>query len=450
MMSKSYKNKLLYLLLIFIFKNFNAQIDQAIQEKKSWTFMVYMAAANDLGIFAPRNIKQMQKVGSNQHINIIVQHNFNEKKHTVAETFYIEKNAKKLLSEKTIKSHSERVSQGLLQFCCDTITHYPADHYALILWNHGTGALEPLQRSFLLAEEFFLISRSYDFFKNRETSLLTFPHFAVTKKITGYKGICFNDVSGTFITEEELTEVLRHICTLCPQNRLDIIGFDACFMAMIETAISVKKYAHFMVASQDVEPGTGWDYSLALFPFSYTCVKPHELSAHLVHAYAKKYKHVKDFTQSCIDLQRIESLENSINRISKLLVELLKSASSKKMLLLIKTCRNKHSCIHFDETDYIDLHNFYTNLLQHIQSVAFDNENATKQCEILQKELTVALSALNETVYENMTGQNFLNAKGISIYFPEHAMHSSYKKTMFAQSNDWFIFLKTYLSLLKK
>ena len=66
---------------------------------QKWTFMVYMEAANDLEIFAPRNLRQMQQVGSNENINIIVQHNVYEKNTYKSRTFFIEKGEKK-----TIKS----------------------------------------------------------------------------------------------------------------------------------------------------------------------------------------------------------------------------------------------------------------------------------------------------------------------------------------------------------
>ncbi len=42
-------------------------------EPKDWTFIVYMAADNDLRGFAARNIKQMAAVGSSEFINIVVQ-----------------------------------------------------------------------------------------------------------------------------------------------------------------------------------------------------------------------------------------------------------------------------------------------------------------------------------------------------------------------------------------
>ena len=40
-----------------------------------------------------------------------------------------------------------------------------------------------------------------------------------------------------------------------------MIGFDACLMATYETASTLQTLADRMVASQELEPGYGWDYT---------------------------------------------------------------------------------------------------------------------------------------------------------------------------------------------
>lgn len=41
---------------------------------------------------------------------------------------------------------------------------------------------------------------------------------------------------------------------------LDYIGFDACLMATVEVAHMLQPYTRFMGASQELEPGSGWDW----------------------------------------------------------------------------------------------------------------------------------------------------------------------------------------------
>ena len=71
-------NKKIIVLLVYSFFMTNIQ---SIQQKKEWTVLVYIAADNDLDIFADRNIKQMTKVGSSEYINIILCVNTSEKKY---------------------------------------------------------------------------------------------------------------------------------------------------------------------------------------------------------------------------------------------------------------------------------------------------------------------------------------------------------------------------------
>lgn len=42
--------------------------------------------------------------------------------------------------------------------------------------------------------------------------------------------------------------------------KIDLLGFDACLMASMETVRYVAPYAKEMVASEELEPGHGWDY----------------------------------------------------------------------------------------------------------------------------------------------------------------------------------------------
>jgi hypothetical protein len=43
--------------------------------------------------------------------------------------------------------------------------------------------------------------------------------------------------------------------------QFELAGFDACLMSTMETAAALTPYARYLVASQELEPGTGWDYT---------------------------------------------------------------------------------------------------------------------------------------------------------------------------------------------
>ena len=89
----------------------------------------------------------------------------------------------------------------------------PAERYALILWNHGGGPLE---------------------------------------------GVCWDETADMdHLTMGELTGALQEAMT----QKLDWIGFDACLMSSLEVAGELAPYADYMIASQEMEPSFGWNYS---------------------------------------------------------------------------------------------------------------------------------------------------------------------------------------------
>ena len=53
-------------------------------------------------------------------------------------------------------------------------------------------------------------------------------------------------------------------------QKFDIVGFDACLMASIEMASVLEPYSKYMVASEEVEPGGGWNYEYYFSAFAAT------------------------------------------------------------------------------------------------------------------------------------------------------------------------------------
>jgi len=97
-----------------------------------------------------------------------------------------------------------------IKFCAQ---YYPADRNELILWDHGGGSLSGF---------------GYDeAHKNSGSMNLTQMNKAL------------KDAGVTF----------------------DFIGFDACLMATLETAVMTSNYADYLIASEETEPGIGWYYT---------------------------------------------------------------------------------------------------------------------------------------------------------------------------------------------
>ena len=430
-----------------------------IKSPKSWTFIVYIAADNDLRGFAARNIKQMADIGSNSNLNIAVQLDIrvtgNKK---ITRRYYIERN--KILHVNNEDASSQKMDSGdpkTLVSCCKwAIENYPAQHYALILWNHGTGIIDPDTGRVINPSSLFALNPASNKLElDRTVAFLDFindPHYhAKIEQETNEqlddpeRGICWDDSTGNYLTNQKLEAALNEVCSRhLGGKKINILGFDACLMAMLEVADIAKKYADIMLCSQEVELGAGWNYERALAPFMTGAPTQTPLAAHLVDAYHAVYRKItNDYTQSAMDLSKTDNLAENVNRVAELLIECLKIQKNNSVKNTIQASRSTLLCTHFDEPSYIDLHHFYSNLLANLKHFSLSNGEHLKQA--LKHTLHDGQNMIKEFVIANKAGKNLSLAQGVSIYFPERRIHPSYRKTPFASRNKWINFLTQYL-----
>ena len=144
---------------------------------------------------------------------------------------------------------------------------YPAQRYALILWGHGGGPEEGL---------FF----------------------------DGQPG-------GDSLTLQEIRTALAG--SFPAKEKLSWIGFDACLMATLETALAAEDYADVLIASQAREESSGWNYS-----FLRGLEKDadgEETGRRVVDAYFADDAAEEDIrTLSCIRLDRIDRVREEADR----------------------------------------------------------------------------------------------------------------------------------------
>ncbi|TAL18578.1 hypothetical protein EPN96_00915 [bacterium] len=187
------------------------------------TFLVYMVGS-DLenngdpeGGAATGDIIEMAQVGSTANVNVIIE--------TGGADVTNQIDWKTVQRHKVIKDDIETISNlgsvsmgdpnTLKDFITWGVATYPADKYHLILWNHGGG--------------------------------------------TG--GFGWDEVHGNDNLElSEIDQALSQAETITGVT-FETFGFDACLMATIEVASLASPYAKYFVASEESEPGHGWDYT---------------------------------------------------------------------------------------------------------------------------------------------------------------------------------------------
>lgn len=428
-----------FLFLASLVQPLNAKV------KKQWTVIVVAAADNNLRDFAPRNQKQMSAVGSNENVNLLMHMDIRltgSKK--VSRRYYVEKNnpIQVEIAEKTPMDSGDAAT--LISACRWAIQDYPAEHYMLVLWNHGTGIIDPYGRRHFDTNLMFNYNAETNNFELDRT-----VGFIDLIEALDDKGCCWDDTTGNYLTNQKLEQALNEIVNVhLGGQKLDIIAFDMCLMSMLEIANITKNYATIQVSSQEVEPGPGWKYDEALSIFSNRIPDKKELAINIVNAFAKAYKPSGshpgfiDYTQSALDLTVVEELEKNVNDLAEALIRALDSDKSVVYRNLINTSRAKKNLTHFNEPTYVDLHHFYTNLLKNLRE-HFRSSLDLLNMQILRS-LEIGLSLFKKVIIHSVSGSNLPNARGISIFFPEKRIHPSYKKANFAK-NSWINFLAKYV-----
>ena len=180
----------------------------------------------------------------------------------------------------------------------------------------------------------------------------------------------------------------------------DFIGFDACLMATLETALMLAPYADYMIASEETEPGVGWYYTDWLTALGENTSMPTiEIGKNIVDDFvdtcAKKCQGQKT-TLSVVDLAELEkTVPKELKAFAKSTSELIQENKYKT----VSDARyNTREFAQSNGIDQVDLAHLAQNL-------------GTEE----GKELAEALLS---AVKYNRTSSNMTNAYGLSIYFP--------------------------------
>lgn len=419
---------------------------QAPHKKKKWTITILIHASNNLESFACKNIKEMMQVGSNENINILVElHKPGEQ----SWRYYIEKGLNpptpdQIISRKTTKETS--IEDEVVDTMRWATNNYPAEKHALIFWNHGIGILDP---SWKLVEPHYM---------RQGASRTLGVSRTVAHAIPSDRGILFDDERKTYLTNNGMRRALKKIVTdpsILNGQKLEVVGMDACLMGMMEVMYQIKDYANHFVASEEFEYAQGWAYGALMSRISERTrgtqnIDGKEFCRAVVETFENYYtKRTKYFTQSAINLNKLEPLHHNMNAVSAVLIK-CKQQDNERTTKIINQARCR--CLAFSITDYIDLHSFYDELKKLVDSanswVRSDQvilRNELKKLSTLLTQGKQLIVGTNGAVTANAAGQYLSRARGISVYFPQLSIDTSYLSTQFAKDNNWFDFLRTHL-----
>jgi len=400
--------------------------------KKLWTVAVYMAGDNDLDNNGKLDLAEMKKVGSTGDMNVVAQ--FDSLSAGSKTTRYeISKGPiAKLATDAKQKLGTQNTGdpQSLIDFIGWVAANYPAEHYLLVLWNHGQGWDDT---------DIFARSRSASSRLPRTDALHhAFFRTSVMKAEKGsrpeiMRAILIDDNSKDFLDNIEMKKVLQAAKTKLGQ-KLDIFGMDACLMNQAEVIYQVRANALFAVGSELTEPLDGWPYTDILSKLANNpSTTPAELAKIVVSDYIASYKSdPTPVTQSAVDVSKVEAVANAVDQLGQALLAAISDASVKDV---VKFARFKTQ--QFDD-------NLHANVdLDHFCELV----GAAQVPAAVKTAAASVRNALASYVIANGNQRKPVeNARGVSIYFPTYDVSPLYSTNLdFAKQTSWTQFLNAFV-----
>ena len=389
-----------------------------------WTILVYMVADNDLDPFAIEDFEEMAAVGSTNDLNIVVQlDRAVGKSWSDTRRFLIQKG-------QSIDDPLEELGEinmgdpsSLAQFIRWGLKEYPARKTAVVIWNHGAG------------------------WRDVQEPALGRMNPSVP---TPFKFVGSDDTDQDALYTAEIDSAFTKIGT-----KVDLIGFDACLMAMLEVWHSLRSFGHYGIASQDLEPAIGWKYDAFLAKLAARpAMSAEELSQTIVDTYAEEVEAKNDFlntdyTLSVVELGSMEALSDAVSALAS---NLLVRYSERTVSDALEEARMETLPFAFDPKEGwpngIDL----DLLLSKLEGV--ENQEAARLAATAREKLRQSIK-YNRSSYD---AASKFGAAGLSIYFPidksvfeSDPHHRGYQKgnkdypVPFVDETQWPSLLQAYL-----
>lgn len=372
---------------------------------KNVVVLEYIIGSNleNAGGLASANIKQMKDAttkgpnmkfvleigGSYRWFTDEIQENSNGR--------YVIEDGKLSLVEKvdsTISLSDPKQFEDFLKWAKKT---YPADRYILVLWDHGAG-------------------------------------FSL-----GYGDDSLNKRQGNrTMLVSEMAEAIKNA-----DIKFDIIGFDACLMQNLETALAFEPYADYYIASEEVEGGYGWFYTSAFGKLAQNPGIPTlDFAKELISAYDVYNTALKDgkidssATLSVVDLTMIKPVYEELLKLFAISNDAILENSEHYADISLSASK----AYTFNSKEQVDLINY----LQILDSIDYDN-NICKDnaCLILADKIAAAIP------YRNNNSAQGIN--GMALTFPQKALYvydNIYKQFKEFGMEEQMNFYNNYFSIM--
>ena len=357
----------------------------------TWTVMVYLNTDNELDGYGDRIINEMEAAHPSPHVNVLVEY---DSRNTSPKIYKIrgDNNPSKVTSPVVYNPGNEDLGNGttLSSFVEWAHREYPARKYALIIRSNGAG----------------------------------WPW--ISKDLSSGNAISIPD--GDF--HSALSRIKSTI-----GKKLDVLALDASLMGMWEVAYTAKDYAEYLVATEEKEGETGWNFG------SFINVDPKTDASRLANSMVNAKGSAK--VLAAINLSRIDDLSTKIDKFAQSLIYYrdLYGSQIDSIRSMFRENGENHEYGYdprYNNHDYIDLYRF--SYLVASSSLPDDLRNAAHD---VMRSITDAVSSVN-------TDDDYAeDSHGISIYYPKDPQNynhtpygGNYDNLLSSRKFHWDEFIK--------
>jgi hypothetical protein len=230
-----------------------------------------------------------------------------------------------------------------------------------------------------------------------------------------------------YVSDIALADVLSDFSKLL-NRKIDLLGFDACMMAMVEIWHEISDSTAAVVASDEEVPKGSWPYSIILSDLAkYRGMDAGTLSTVIVSRFLERYSmqgHPTRVSLSACNLSGCTALAEAMKGLVDALNFLVPQGTMRRRVF-----RARDSSRTTDEKTYIDLGNFLKELCE-----SFDQSDPVYKCA--QQVLNV-LTGFPYVVYSRGAREDkSIDAYGVALYFPETLSPTDSDLRTFAAQNQ--------------
>lgn len=342
--------------------------------RKKWTLLLYIAADNDLSQEGLKDIDELCEAGSSDDLYVAVEIDtqgfHGSLRYEITEPDWSGVGHRKVIER--LPEQNSGDPRTLSNFLIWGLGRYPADAYMVVIWGHGNG------------------------FRNVRKDVLP------------------DDLSGSSLDIPEIEKAFKDAYRILNKSndfRIDILGFDACLMGMLEIANEFSSISNYIVGSQQTVPSTGWHYQKVLHILKSNPTSK-ELARQLVDIYISEYKqlNIQDVSQSSIDTDLLKTVTNHVHQLGDILFQYLEESPQNERMFRNMLRKARMASQEFDMADYIDIIHFLLLLREYFGAEKY--QSLLDQATLLEAAVKAAV------INTNTFGRGLLDSNGLSLWYP--------------------------------